>query len=1252
MRALSLGLLLVTSCATVSIPKVEAPSLVHGGADDGSAALLEAFYGDGLAPEVALARAEELLRQRPESSRAHEVAGWACLLLGDSDGLWRHFAAAAADLDADATALYLSELGVEPRSQGDASARLFEQLRQSHPRADVRDLAAARLASYDDRIAQFAEEEALVASVGLIGAWSVVGSFDNDQGKGFFTRYPPEEKVDLTAEVPGPLVPLRWRRANPTRLGNVALDRILGVRDFGVAYLVTYVKSDRERAAQLRISSGSPTRAFFNDALVLSEELVSAAEFDNLVAPVVLQPGWNKVLIKSAHRKGVWAVRARLTCEDGSPCQGLTFSASAQPTPKGQARKPADGLRPEPAPGGPEARQRFLEARAWAKDGRQKPALAVLQKLLEAHPDNLLVTYFAALAYWDNEELGKAIDLLDRGVKATGGKAAAFLTKRGRYFAQKKLWDRAQADLEAALKAGGGRAARVELADYFHKRGWQIDRCRLMVDTLARWPDWAWALRQRADCLEAQDYLDESERTLSKAVELEPSDPSAWIDLLASARRRGDLPAGERAVKRLRELFASDPTWVVEQGELARRAGRLDEAQQLYEKATRMGPEIARAYERQGSLAWERGEKEQALAAWKLALQRDPNNATLAQRIESLEPVRLGALERYVPSDAEIDRALAAKPQIFPGSQMALLLDHEVTEVNADGSARRLATEVKLALDEKGRDAMTLERLPTSGTLKILKAWSVGTDGERQEASSIRGGEVRFRTLQVGSRTVVQYVHYAPPARFVPRAFASSWGFQSVARQHEDSTWILLLEKGRTLHEAVVGAVSREKREEDGRDVVVFRAQHTPPLVQEAHMPPAQDLLAHVEVSTVEGWDDYVRFERALLSEAFRTNPALDALADRLLAGAASPKEKLDRLFHHVKEEVRYQQDYETTIAGVRPHAAPVVLERGYGDCKDKAVLLIQLAKRAGLDLHFAILRTTPAGRVHKDIPNQQFNHAIAFVPEQAGFDAPFFLDPTADGLDMGNLGADDQGALALVMDPFGEGWEFREIPYQDPSLQYVRHLVQVEVASDSKAAATDAMAVRGSKAMGLRHSLRNEGEARKIYQGIATSLFPSSTPGKASCKDRDDTWHPVEVSMESDVSQSLRPEGDGLRLLLPVSFPLFGVAALSQRETPLDLGAPESSQLDLVASLPEGFKVGHGPKDLAVEHSCFSYQRKVKAEARKVTVHTEYARLCTQVPVAEYAAFRAAVQQVMRLQNNDVYFIPVAAAPPPPPRR
>ena len=974
---------------------------------------------------------------------------------------------------------------------------------------------------------RFAEEDELVSSLGLIRDWQMLGALDNDQGKGFLTAYPPEQKIDLAVEVPGPLVPLRWRKVNElTRLGSVPLTNAMWPRDFGVAYLATWVHSDSERTAQLRITSNSPTRVFCNDGLVLSEEQVASADFDNLIAPVTLHAGWNKVLIKSANRRGAWWLRARFTDGDGAPLSGLSYSAAPQQYQKGAAREPADTLRAEPPIGGPSERRLLIESQLAVRAGRERASLAALQELLDAQPRNLLAQYLGALAYWDNEELGKTIDLLNQGVKATNERAAAFLTRRGRYYEQKQLWEKAQADLLAATALSDHtRLAQVELADLFEKRGWQIDRCRLIEQMLRRWPDYGWALRERAECLDAQGYPEAAARAIEQATAVEPGEWPGWSQRFELARRRGDLAGARKSAEAILRIDPMSMSGHVELGDLARRAGDLESARARFEEAARLAPESPRPWERLGNLAYERGQRDQALSAWKRAHERDPNNSALAQRIEFLEPIRLGFIEKWVPTEAEIDTALGRKFRAHPNAQVALLFDHEVTEVNADGSARRVVTQVSEALDEKGRDALTREHLPTAGTLKILRAYSINEKGERQEASSIRGGEVRFRTMVVGSKTVLQYIHYAPVGHFLPGSFATSWFFQSVSRQHEDSTWVLVLPRGHALHVELTGNVS-EKRSVDGdHEVRLFHAAHLPPLIPEDHMPPPGDLLVQVDVSTVDGWDDYVRWERALLADAFRTNSSLDALTDKLIAGAHSPREKLDKLFHHVAEEVRYQQDYENTIAGVRPHAAPVVVERGYGDCKDKAVLLIQMARRAGVKLRFAILRTTPYGRVRREVPNQQFNHAIVYVPKQEGIDKPMFLDPTSDGLDLGNLRGDDQGALALVLDPESGKWEFREIPYQAPDLQYDHHKIRIDVKSPTEAVVGDEISLRGGLAMGLRHLLRNQGEAKKLFEMLASALLPGTTLRDGKAGEKENTWHPLALSLEPTARSRFAPK-------------------------------------------------------------------------------------------------------------------------------
>ena len=245
------------------------------------------------------------------------------------------------------------------------------------------------------------------------------------------------------------------------------------------------------------------------------------------------------------------------------------------------------------------------------------------------------------------------------------------------------------------------------------------------------------------------------------------------------------------------------------------------------------------------------------------------------------------------------------------------------------------------------------------------------------------------------------------------------------------------------------------------------------------------DVLWRVSVSTVPTWDEYVSWERALLSDAFQQSPEMHELALKLTRDAKTPREKLDKLLAYTQQEIRYQMDYETTIAGVKPHSCRAVLERGYGDCKDKAVLLTSLAREVGIELHFAILRTTTVGKVETKVPNQQFNHAIVYVPKQEGFPEGFFIDPTTDGLDIGNLRGDDQGALSLVIDPKGNGFEFIAIPYQAPELQYDNHEILMKVTGPEKVVATDKITMRGGNAESVRRVLRNRAYSEKFFEQL-----------------------------------------------------------------------------------------------------------------------------------------------------------------------
>ncbi|MEO6950217.1 MAG: tetratricopeptide repeat protein [Polyangia bacterium] len=1244
--------LLVSACIPRGAP-VPVPMVRHvGTSDHGDASLVSLardFYGHGLSPEEAARRADEVLRTHPHAALAHEIAAKAAELRGDTAGSDAHFLAALADLDADVPELYVSELVAHNPGELDALASVLSSLRAESSRPSVRALATHELAQVRYQQGKLDEARALVRTLAPITEWQLLGSLDNDQGKGFYAELAPEQRplvaIPHGTKLPGPLVPLSWRRTGPQNpLGSVALGDLTWPHDFGLAWLATWVHVDAATTAQLRLSTSAPVRAYVDDVEVAAEEHVSGGAFDNVVAPIELSAGWNQVIVQSAHRRGAWLLSARLSDKDGAPLTGVTYSHQPQPYAKGSGAALPPYI--ESPIGGPPERQHQLTAARRLRQGRAQAALDELSPLVDKNPDNASTIHDAAIAEWSNEELGRTIDLLDRGVDRFGAHAAAFYELRARYYEQKQLWEKAQADLTTSVASipphRGISSAERDLVLLFERRGWQADRCALLGKLLRSSPDDHRALRERGECLEQLGYTVDAERTYARATQVAPGLVAAWDDRLHLASRQGRLRDARRFARTLERLDPTDPDWHVQEGELARRNGDPAAARLAFEMATRLAPEQPTAWKRLGELAYERGDRAAALSAWKRARELGPDDSALAQHVEYLEPLRLGYVDKLVPTQSEIDRVLSRPVKAYPNAQLAILLDHEIAEINADGSARRVITEVDEALDDKGRDAMTVQRVPTNGAVKILRAYAIGEKGERQEASSIRGGEVRFRGLQVGSKTVLQYIHYAPPPHFLPGAYTATWYFQSVGRQEEDSTWILVMDKDRPLHVQLTGDVKETRTIDGDRQVRTFRAEHQRPIAQEAYMVPPIDLATRAEVSTVASWDDYVRWERGLLTDAFRTNHALDQRVDALVEGAKTPREKLDRLFHYVAQDIRYQQDYENSIAGVRPHAAPSVVERGYGDCKDKAVLLIEMARRLGLHLSFALLRTTGMGKIAREVPDQQFNHAIAYVPVQAGIAEPFFLDPTADGLDVGSLRADDQGALSLVMEPDSGKWQFVPIPFEASDLSYDHHRVRIDVKSDTEALLTDDVSLRGMPAMRMRHALRNEGQATQVLAALASALFSGATVRSTKGGGKEDTWHPLSLSFDLDDSQALRPEEDHLRLTMPGRFALAGTIANKTRETPLHFGSMDTSVYDIETVLPAGYKVTHAPKDFTVEHACFGVSRTAKVSDGKVTMHVELVRRCSELAVADYPAYRSAVQRVVRSLDDDLLFAKV----------
>jgi len=171
------------------------------------------------------------------------------------------------------------------------------------------------------------------------------------------------------------------------------------------------------------------------------------------------------------------------------------------------------------------------------------------------------------------------------------------------------------------------------------------------------------------------------------------------------------------------------------------------------------------------------------------------------------------------------------------------------------------------------------------------------------------------------------------------------------------------------------------------------------------------------------GWEEVGRWYDHLVADVPRDAAPVRAKAKELTAGQTGKREKIAALLTFVRRQVRYVA-VEVGVGGYRPHTPQDVLDRRWGDCKDKAFLLIDLLREAGIEAWPVLILSADSGRVDRDFPAPQFNHAIVAVsadglglaaedPVAGGY---LFLDPTqtTGGLGWLHPGAQDQDALVV----------------------------------------------------------------------------------------------------------------------------------------------------------------------------------------------------------------------------------------------
>jgi hypothetical protein len=186
--------------------------------------------------------------------------------------------------------------------------------------------------------------------------------------------------------------------------------------------------------------------------------------------------------------------------------------------------------------------------------------------------------------------------------------------------------------------------------------------------------------------------------------------------------------------------------------------------------------------------------------------------------------------------------------------------------------------------------------------------------------------------------------------------------------------------------------------------------------------PPARNATVWLGISSFDSWDDFSGWFRRIAKGADELTPSVQAKADEIKRTYKTRCERMKATFEFVAS-LRYVA-VECGIAGYRARTPEQVLTKRYGDCKDKANLLVALLRGMDIPAEFALVNRESS--TDPDFPGWQFNHAVAFAPAapDQGQPSEIWLDSTDTTTPFGSLPPGDIGRSALVFDKETTGFK------------------------------------------------------------------------------------------------------------------------------------------------------------------------------------------------------------------------------------
>jgi tetratricopeptide (TPR) repeat protein/transglutaminase-like putative cysteine protease len=1121
-----------------------------------------------------------------------------------------------------------------------------------------------------------------IKELGFVSRWVVAGPFDNEGKGGLDRSFGPEDELhdplSLARTYDGKERPVTNRMTPDVfPYGWVDLGAMVRPAEKVCAYATTFVRDRRSgktgsaaRPFSVWFGAAGASKVFFDGAEVLKDAKYRDLDSERFGVALTLREGWHRLTVKVCGDEDAPMFALRLADPSGAPDTNLEFDPDPAHSSEAAAVRFRKGEKPAPATlAGPVTAFEKLAA-------KDDPAA------LEAYARYLVLTSS------DDPAENRARDLARRAAeKARTIPRALLAGDLAENRNQRAIWiDRAE---ELAKKKGATLQERIDvlLARAGHTRGganWRdaipyydkvlaldpdnvpanLARVELYSEaglretalssldmTLARRPRSVALLRATAAALRELDRTTEAEELTTRYAQLRFDDTSVVGDRIDLALARRDPATAARWIERLVDTNPDSGRALAAAARAYVGLGERPKAIAMHRRALDLAPDDVTTLRSLADVYALGGQADEQLRLLKRVLELRPQEKDVREYVAHTEPSRPRADEAYARPSSEF---LKLRDQPANGRNRRTLVDLQVTTVFPNGLASRFHQIVFQPLTDAAAaeareyafgfeaDTETVQlrgakiHKKSGQVVEAIESGEGPTDNPAMAMySSARAFYVHFPRLDPGDVVELLYRVEDVTAR---NAFADYFGEVVYMQSTEPiarSEYVLITPKSRQFYfnkPKVSGLVQKVEEKGDSK-VWHFLAENVAPLETEPMQPPPTETLGHVHVSTYKSWDDMGRWYWGLVRDQFTADDEVRRHVAEITKGLTDDKAKVRAVYDFVVQKTRYVA-LEFGIHGFKPYRCAQIFARGFGDCKDKATLIVTMLKELGIPATIVILRTGMRGDFETEPASlAPFDHAIAYVPSM-----DVYLDGTAEWTGSNELPSMDRGALGLLVN---EGKpKLVHLPEPTAADSVSSKHMEATVGADGSAQIDWKVDVTGASASSWRARYHAKATQKQRVQEDLSSELPGFEVAQVSANDLEDVEQKVWVRAKGRAPSYARRDGESWTL--PVGAREHMVrswAPLSSRRRDIRIYALSTQENETVVKLPQGAKVLGPPRPAEGKSPFGFYKVDVETTGNVVRVKTTVAITTSRIPAAEYGAFRAFCEQADRELGQSLTF-------------